>query len=201
MRILDRVRGRTGDDRGVTLAEMVVTTGILSVVMAIFTTAVVQLFQASNENTAVAVSQAQLNTAFTRLDRELRYAAGFSRENSTGDTVEYVNTETSTGTAECAQLNLDATGRTLRRQVWKQGTKPGGRWAVLASDIDVAQSSFKLLAPDATAGFQRLQVVLVVTTAPGRGKTTARSRITFTALNTTSGTDPKDVCPEARTTT
>ncbi|MFB9178970.1 Tfp pilus assembly protein FimT/FimU [Dactylosporangium sucinum] len=201
MSLIQRIRRRAGDDRGVTLAEMVVTTGILSVVMTIFTTAIVQLYRASNENTTVAVTQSQLNTAFIRLDRELRYARGISSPRPSGKDwyVEFVSTETSSGDDECAQLNLNAATRTLRRQVW-QDDGPTGRWAVLANEINVDDSWFKLLEPGEAAGFQRLQIKLVVKTAPGSGQRTATSSITFTALNTTSGTDPDDVCKEARST-
>ncbi|GAA0707906.1 hypothetical protein Drose_30730 [Dactylosporangium roseum] len=203
--ILARLRRRAGagadDDRGVTLAEMAVTTGILSAVMAIFTTGVVQLFRAGNNNQMVALTQAELNTAFLRLDRELRYAAGIGPVHPTGGgggSVEYVNTETATGVPECAQLHLDAAGGTLRRQVWPQGTKPQHRWTVLASEVDVAKSSFTLPPLTENTGFQRLRIKLVVTT-PGLGRTVATTDITFTALNSTRGTDPATVCPEART--
>jgi len=209
-RLLRRLRD---DDRGVTLAELAVTTGIMSVVMAIFTTAVVQLFQAADKNESVATTQAQLNNAFLRLDRELRYAAGFGpvRSDTAGNLfVEYINTGTASGTPECAQLELYAATRTLRRQVWPQqtGQKPRNTWAVLAGSIVIEppgpalpappKTSFTIVPPTENTAFQRLRVVLNVASNPGRGRTEARTDLTFTALNSKASTDPNTVCPEAR---
>jgi type II secretory pathway component PulJ len=197
-----RTLTRLRRDDGVTLAEMAVTTSIMSAVMAIFTTGVVQLFRAGNNNEMVAMTQSQLNTAFLRLDRNLRYAAGIStpRPDAAGNVaVEYVNTETVTGEPECAQLELNKAARTLRRQVWPQTTEPTGRWAVLANEVDVPQSSFTLLTPGADTGFQRLEVKLTVAGNPGTGHAQSVTRLTFTALNSTRATDPAKVCPEART--
>jgi hypothetical protein len=205
MRLYSWLRRKLRDDRGVTLAEMAVTTGIMSAVMAIFTTAIIQLFQAGNKNELVALTQAQLNTAFLRLDRELRYAAGFSapRDDGTNWYVEYVNTGTLTGKPECAQLRLDAATKTLRRQVWPQqkGVGPTGKFAVLANNVIVdrdKKSVFTLADPLKVTTFQQLTIVLVVATNPGRGQTESRTELTFTALNSRAGTDTATVCPEAR---
>ena len=205
MSVLERLRGRLPqgrDDRGVTLAEMAVTTGIMAAVMAIFTTGVIQLFQAGNKNELVSLTTAQLNTAFLRLDRELRYAAGFSSPRTVGsDTfVEYVNTGTLTGTPECAQLKLDSATKTLRRQVWPntKGVKPANKWAVLANNVNVAKSGFTLSDPLVVTTYQQLTVNLVVLTNPGRGQTEALTTLTFTALNSRAGTDTASVCPDAR---
>jgi type II secretory pathway component PulJ len=197
--LLRRIRA---DERGVTLAEMAVTTGILSMVMAIFTTGVVQLFRAGDKNERIAQTQAQLNNAFLRLDRELRYSAGFGPVHTDGTNtfVEYVNTGTASGTPECAQLELYAATKTLRRQVWPQqsGQKPQNKWAVLASEITIAKSSFTLAIPTENTAFQRLHVVLVVAGNPGNGQTEATTDLTFTALNSKSSTDTGTICPEAR---
>ncbi len=201
MRSLRRVPARLRRDDGITLAEMAVTTSIMSAVMAIFTTGVIQLFNASNANELLSLTQSQLNTAFLRLDRNLRYAAGISVPRPSGSNwvVEYVNTETLTGDPECAQLELNAAKKVLRRQVWPQTTRPTGKWAVIANQVDIAGSSFELVPPDTDTGFQRLRIVLSVATNPGSGQSTASTDVTFTALNSTRATDSSKVCPEART--
>jgi len=197
-RALSWVRGRLrGDDRGVTLAELAVTTGIMSMVMAIFTTGVVQLFKAGNKNELVAMTQSQLNNAFLRLDRELRYSAGFGPVHTdvAGNVfIEYINTGTADGVPQCAQLELYAAGQTLRRQVWPQqaGVKPVNQWATLASQVNVAKSSFEIVKSSRTT-FQRLRVVLVVLTNPGSGQTEAKTDLTFTALNSKTDTSPTTV--------
>lgn len=201
MNLRSQSRARLRRDDGVTLAEMAVTTSIMSAVMAIFTTGVVQLFQAGNNNELVAMTQSQLNTAFIRLDRNVRYAAGISQEHSdaAGNMfVEYLNTEVTAGEKpECAQLELNRATKVLRRQVWPQGTKPPGKWVVLASQLNIDKSSFDLLEARPNTGFQRLKIVLVVASNPGRGQTEAKTEITFTALNTTRLTKAAEICPEA----
>jgi type II secretory pathway component PulJ len=200
MNPIQRALTRLRRDEGITLAELAVTTSIMSAVMAIFTTGVVQLFQAGNNNELVAMTESQLNTAFLRLDRNLRYASGIGpiHPGTGGSAVEYVNTDTADGQPECAQLELNTANKVLRRQVWPQTTKPTGKWAVLASGLDIAQSSFTLPTPLADTGFQRLKVTLVVASNPGRGHAESKSVITFTALNSTRATDASKVCPEAR---
>ncbi|GAA2326775.1 hypothetical protein [Dactylosporangium salmoneum] len=204
MSLAERFRDATrrGDDRGVTLAELAVTTGIMSVVMAIFTTGLVQLFKAGNANEMVALTQAQLNTAFLRLDRELRYSAGFGplRTDASGNTfVEYLNPGTAGGTPACVQLELYKDGKTLRRQAWpSQGSKPTGRWSVLASQVNVPKSSMSFPASDNTT-YQRLRIQLYVASNPGSGQTEAFTDLTFTALNSRPDTAPSSICPEART--
>lgn len=194
--------GRLRRDDGVTFAEMAVTTSIMSVVMAIFTTGVVQLYRSGNNNELVAMTESQLNTAFLRLDRNLRYASGIGPVHpTTGDNrfVEYVNTDTPTGEPECAQLELNKARKVLRRQVWPQTTKPTGRWVVLANQVNVDKSSFELVAPGANTGFQRLKITLFVASNPGTGHAEAKTEVTFTALNSTRGVDSSKICPEART--
>jgi type II secretory pathway component PulJ len=200
MNPLQRVLARLRRDDGVTLAEIAVTTSIMSAVMAIFTTGVVQLFKAGNNNELVAMTESQLNTAFLRLDRNLRYASGISEPHPSGDNkqVEYVNTDTASGNPECAQLELNKAKKVLRRQVWPQTTKPTGQWIVLANEVIAEQSSFELLKAGTNTGFQRLKIVLVVASNPGSGHTTSKTEVTFTALNSTRGTLAADVCPEAR---
>lgn len=201
MTLLQRRLTKLRRDDGVTLAEMAVTTSIMAVVMAIFTTGVVQLFKAGNNSDLVAQTQGQLNTAFLRLDRNLRYASGIGPVHASGDNsqVEYLNTEVTVGEPECAQLELNKAARVLRRQVWPQTTRPPGKWVVLANDVDVSKSSFELLAPTSDTGFQRLRITLVVASNPGSGQAAATTEITFTALNSDLTTEPAKFCPEART--
>ncbi|MEV6927748.1 hypothetical protein AB0M46_25055 [Dactylosporangium sp. NPDC051485] len=204
MRLVERLSAATrrGDDRGVTLAELAVTTGIMSIVMAIFTTGLVQLFKAGNANEMVALTQAQLNTAFLRLDRELRYSGGFGpiHTDTSGNTfIEYLNPGTPSGIPDCVQLELYLGGKTLRRQAWRseKGSKPTGRWTVLASQVNVGKSSFSIPTSDNTS-YQRLRIQLYVASNPGSGRTEAYTDLTFTALNSKLTTTPTTICPEAR---
>ena len=85
-----------------TMAEVVVTTSIMSLVGAIFTAGVVLLYHAYDRSEATSITQSQVTTAFLRLDRELRYATGIGPVHSDGTNryVEYLDTDTPTGSPQ-----------------------------------------------------------------------------------------------------
>ena len=72
------------DESGVTLIELVVSMTIMAVMMTVFTTAVVQMYQAANKTESMSNAQAELNNVFLRLDRIVRYAAGISNLQQAG---------------------------------------------------------------------------------------------------------------------
>ena len=66
--------------------------GIMSVVMVIFTTAILQVYRSVNASTeSLSTAQSQLQIAFQRFDRELRYASWIAEPGKVGTTwyVEY----------------------------------------------------------------------------------------------------------------
>lgn len=197
-RAVDGVR-RTGET-GVTLAELLISMGILSVVMTIFTSGVIQMYRASSRGELVAVAQTQLNNAFLRLDRELRYAAGIARPHTDGNNryIEYLNTNHDT--PECTQLQLNAGTGTLRRRTWPQTTSPGETWNALASGVKVADSAFTLNDPTDVIAFQQLRLILAIRIGVGPTAAESKSDIAFTALNSSRATEPDNICPEARST-
>lgn len=188
-------RLRTGPDDGVTLMEMVIAMTITAMFMSMFTAAVLQMYGVLDRSDSTSVVQAQLNVAFLRVDREIRYAAGITTpgQGSGGSTdwyVEYLNTATST----CGQLRLHlATGDTtksLQMRTWGSAASPPSSWTTLASGL-TATTPFTVMAADDTSDFERLE--LVVTAQSGNGRTAASrlSDITFTALNSRPQTDPQ----------
>lgn len=194
-----RLRIRTGPDDGVTLMEMVVAMTVTAIFMTMFTTAVVQIYGVLDRNDATSTVQAQLNVAFVRLDREIRYAAGITAPGlgSGGSTdwyVEYLNT----GTSMCGQLRLHlATGdtvRSLQLRTWASSGSPTAAWVTLASGLTASGAGgvpFAVLPADTTSDFVRLR--LTVTAQSGAGKTGAAraTDVTFTALNSRPPLDPQ----------
>jgi prepilin-type N-terminal cleavage/methylation domain-containing protein len=184
------------DDRGFTMTEIVVTMSVMSVVMAIFTAGVVQMYNTSNKTESLAVSQAQSNTAFLRLDKQIRYASGISTPGTVAGTpyVEYLLA--GSGTATCYELRLKDSK--LQQRVWTQGgTIANSPWTVLSNGVTASQP-FTYLAPDATFNFQRLRLQLTTTYGGNQTLSAANTDITFTALNTTLGTSSASVCTEGR---
>jgi prepilin-type N-terminal cleavage/methylation domain-containing protein len=184
------------DDRGFTMTEIVVTMSVMSVVMAIFTAGVVQMYNTSNKTESLAVSQDQSNTAFLRLDKQIRYASGISTPGTAGGApyVEYLLS--GSGTATCYELRL--TESKLQQRIWPQGGSIAlSPWTVLSNGVSSGQP-FTYLPPDATFNFQRLRLQLTSTYGGNQTLSSANTDITFTALNTTLGTSSASVCTEGR---
>ncbi len=190
---------RARQDTGYTLVEVVVSMTLLSIVMAIFTTGVLQMYRVANRSEATATAQSQINIAFLRLDKEIRYAAGISTPGTVGSDpyVEYLISYT--GTAVCTELRLHVATRQLQRRTWNQGASPltPSPWIPLASDVSSTQA-FTFTAADATFNFQRLRLKLVATSGAGGTATPKQSDITFTALNTSLTTSSATICIEGR---
>jgi hypothetical protein len=194
--MISRLRDRLADDRGISMAEIVTSMALMLVVMAIFTTGIVQMFNAADKGESLAVAQAQNNIAFLRLDKQIRYASAISTEGTVGgdEYVEYLIANT--GTATCYQLRL--TGTLLQQRTWIQDSAvPGGGWTVLASGVSSAEP-FTFIAADDTFSFQRLRLQLTAASGNGGTRSLANTDITFTALNTTLSAPSPTVCTEGR---
>lgn len=192
-------RARLSDDAGVTLIEVVVAMSIMSVMLAMFTGGILQISRSTNKTDSVSAAQSQLNVAFLRLDKEIRYAAGISTPASVGANPYVEFLITNSGTPVCTQLRLNVTSRQLQRRTWTQGTSPLAPtpWMPLASDVSSAQP-FTLSSADSTFNFQRLRVQLAASAGAGATATTKRTDITFTAMNTSLTTSSATVCTEGR---
>jgi hypothetical protein len=216
-----RQRRRTYGDAGATLIEVTVTTATLSVVMAIFTAGVIQVFRSVGTSENTATSQIQLRLALQMLDREVRYPSGITVPSSTAVGgawyVEFLAADPSTGQPVCRQLRLDSSG-VLQQLTWTPGSPPtagthganarlptrhNGGAVPLPFDQQVAES-LPYASPSASAapggafapGYQRLRLRLTTRTET----MTTSSDVTFTALDTSRATKDSYVCIEGRPT-
>lgn len=196
---------RTGDDAGMTLIEVLVTMTIMSSVMIIFTTGIIQMYRVANKSESVSLSHTQVSLVFQRLDKELRYADGIGLEYAAqGDFyVEYRFFDYLTGdtaTRRCAQLKLETATRQLKHRSWPADGTPDTVWSRLASDVSAAAQPFRLYEtdPEATIGFQRLGVKVVVDIGANAQKTSTSTEVIFTALNSNRDTESDQVCVEGR---
>ena len=188
-------RGRGGDDSGITLIEVLVAMTIMSVLMGMFTTGVLQVFRSANRSEALSAAQSQIHMAFQRLDTEIRYAAGISEQGQVGHDwyVEYLSTFT--GTPVCTQLRSTETGL-LQRRRWDEGATPPP-FVQLASGVSGTHPFTRHpVLPGPGVKFQRLAVSLSATGGPdGRQR---EIDIVFTALNTSPATSSDTTCTEGR---
>ncbi len=191
---------RFGDDRGVTLIEVVTAMSIMSILMVIFTGGILEVYRFANRSEAAAAASTQLNIAFMRLDKEVRYASGISTPGTVGvdHYVEYLITNT--GTPVCVELRLDVADRQLQRRTWVQGSPPGSltAWTPLTSGVSGDQP-FTTRPADATFSYQRLTVTLTADAGSGSTARATEGSVTFTALNTSFESSTANVCTEGRT--
>jgi hypothetical protein len=195
-------RVRTGDEAGATMAEVMVSVAIMSFVMAMFTTAIIQMMHSANRMQQMSGAQSDLNVAFLRLDKEIRYASAISKEGVVnGDPyIEYL--ATNTNSRVCSELRLH--NRQLQWRTWVQPAPPTvpsatnvtpSPWHPIASNVVATpaalvptpypSSSPKPTAPfafhdaDDTYNFQRLELNIIsgdTTPAPAASATKVGSR-------------------------
>ncbi|BCJ42119.1 hypothetical protein GCM10010168_65030 [Actinoplanes ianthinogenes] len=145
---MSRLAGRLRDDQGYSLMEMLVTTGILSVVTLMAVTAIIQIYSGTKQIEQNSVSGDQLDISFNRLDRELRYATYVSAPGSpTGVPSRYylefaipprvkTATDLTDPPVRCRQLLFDTAKKILTIRNWDLGGTPGTP-ATLATDVSL----------------------------------------------------------------
>jgi prepilin-type N-terminal cleavage/methylation domain-containing protein len=204
------------DDDGFSLAEVMVTMGIMSVLLVLFTGAILQVYRTVTATETLSDAQSELSRAFQGFDRQLRYASWIATPGKYG-TATYVEFAGPL-TTDCYQLRLEPGDGTntgvLQLLTWTAGSPPapGTRGRTIASQIvtDAAQPPYFELQsagaqPYATAPVgndfvtanQRLRIRLT-TQVTGGG--TTRIDTTFTALNTSSDTKATNACSAGRPT-
>jgi prepilin-type N-terminal cleavage/methylation domain-containing protein len=206
------VRNPTGSDDGVTLIELVVSMTIMAVMLTIFTTGVLQMYQAANKTESLATAQSQLNTVFLRMDKVVRYASGITVVAERGGG-HYVGLLTVTsgpspatavqGTERCYALRLREGALSIID--WNDRIPPSTSappWTSLATDIHAPADAkpFTILPADASRPFVQLQLHLVAIVGSGVKGTNTDTRIRFTALNTSLTTPATPVCTRYATT-
>jgi prepilin-type N-terminal cleavage/methylation domain-containing protein len=215
-RLLRSLRRR--DDDGVTLIEVMVSMGVMSVVMVVFTGAILQAFRTTAKTETISYAQSQLQIAFQRVDKEVRYASWIAVPAKVGTAwyVEYANFD---GTS-CGQLRFetapsadagnqgDAKG-ILSLLIWPRDTAPAAGVAgllVAKQLLDPGSSGpFERTDPASAAhagftpDFQRLRIRLTSQVGGGQASdSTAQMDTTFTALNTSRNTPADNDCSNGR---
>jgi type II secretory pathway pseudopilin PulG len=195
------LRSRCGpDDAGTTLIELVVGMVIMSIFMVIFTGAILTMTQTVNKVQTLTTSTTQINQAFLRLDKLVRYAAAITTPGQSAGGDWYVEIDSSnTGTETCTQLRVDSQQLQLRSWPATSVAPAAFVGAPIADNIANASTDPPFTVPGASVGastspFQRLQVTLRAT-APSTATSTNRSQMTFTALNSSAAaTSNSSIC-------
>ena len=109
-------------ERGTSMMEVIVGMGLMTVFMAIFTSTMFSVYRASSHTESVVVSSGQLNAAFLKLDKLVRYASAISTPSSTANAAGnyYVEIQTTnSGSTVCSQLRLNTATKVLSQRSWR----------------------------------------------------------------------------------
>ena len=197
------------DDAGSTLMELVVGMALMGIFLSIFTTAVFQMGRTINKVDAVTTSADQANQAFLKLDKLVRYASAIATAGRSTSGNWYVEMEnTANGPDVCTQLRIDAGTGQLQQRTWTvttTGTTAASSWSMLAYGITngavaVGNVNQPFTVPGGAAAasspYQQLTVTLVVKSG-GATSSTTRTKVNFTAINSTaSSTTNSTVCQQ-----
>jgi prepilin-type N-terminal cleavage/methylation domain-containing protein len=220
-RLRAALRARRPDDAGFSLIEVLVSMGIMSILMTIFTTAILQAYRVSGRAESISIAQSEIQRGFERFDRELRYASWVADPAMVGTSTWYVEFAGADGT-ECMQLRFrtapasgpgEANGEgVLQLLRWTPGSPPtpGEPGQTVASQLltpaagvppfdrqEANESPYQSQGSDFTTDFQRLRIRLTSRVDDAE----ATVDMTFTALNTSrSTTDAAQPCREGRPT-
>jgi prepilin-type N-terminal cleavage/methylation domain-containing protein len=122
-----------GDDRGFSLVEVMMAMSIMTFVTVVIVGAVTQIYSGTKRVDNVSQARDQLDTSFSRLDKELRYASWVARPGKGASGNWYVEFATLDG---CRQLKLTTDGR-LFLTLWAPGATTTDTPMALASGVRV----------------------------------------------------------------
>ena len=192
-------RPRIPGDAGYSLTEVLVSMGLMSIVMAIASTGFYSMYHLSDAAETAALAQAELQAAFNKLDREVRYAARVSDPYFDSSTwyIDYVFPD-DTGVNQCVQLSLPRAGGTLKHRQWDQRLSPSAAATAVANNLISARTDASVppkmtnpfvLKASGDGGSVMDRLNLKVRSVVGQDETKQGVReydLEFTALNTLS---------------
>lgn len=195
------------EDTGTSLLEIVVGMAIMTVFMGMFTGAVIMMTSSANKVDATVNTAGQLNNAYLRLDKLIRYASAISTPATAGAGndwyVEFAVPRTQ-NTTTCYQLRVNTGAQKLQQRTWAvdadQNASAASVWLPLASSVTNGTAAAGtpgapfVITTTPSSLFEQLQVTLrAAATSPAAAK--AASSVTFTALNSTQNTSPS-ICQQ-----
>ncbi|AEV85402.1 hypothetical protein ACWT_4382 [Actinoplanes sp. SE50] len=214
-------RALPGGDAGVTMIDLMVAMALMSIIGAIATGGLAQLYRMTDATDRMDEAQTQASLAYAGLQPEIGVAYDISDPGAGagGDpSVEYV-TQDSSGQRVCHQLRLS--GGTLKLRQWPASatTVSAAGWRVLASglaapatpdaDTGAAAAPQTLHFPDfstpsltnlPSATPLQLRIRLTATASGGKGSTQRDTQTTVVAANSTVGWHDPVACSLGRNT-
>lgn len=143
---------KPSDEDGMTLVELIVAMGILTILLTVSMSAVMALTKSTVRAQAVSDATDQLRVTFQRLDKEIRYASAINSPGFSGQDyyLEYlVEAGAGDGVEMCVQWRVHAATNELQRRTLKAGASSASEWQTtvtgLRNDLTVqSQLPFKV---------------------------------------------------------
>jgi Tfp pilus assembly protein PilE len=189
-----RRRGPAGD-QGTTLMELMMGMVIMTILMTICTTAIVSMFSGTGKTQAVQNSAQQLNTAFIRLDDQVRYASAIDQPtgSATAGNLSVLFLTVTSASSTCTQLKIQpvpgSTQQQLVERSWPlSSTSSAGAWNQLAGGVTIYDQNGATITPftvstPAGGTVQQLRLRLIALDSTGQTPTKSFSEVVFSALN------------------
>ena len=190
---------RPSGDEGTTLMELMVGMVIMTILLTICTGAVVQMFSSTGKDQGLANTTQQLNTAFVRLDKQVRYASAIDQPTgslATNNLSVAFQTVNPTGST-CTQLRIQPVAGTTQQQLVERtwavtsGSATATNltpWTQLAGGVVTTGPSGSAVPPfsvstPAGGAVQQLRILVGAVDAQGYAPTQSFSSVVFSALN------------------
>jgi len=179
-------------DRGTTLVELVVAMGIFTVVLSVIVGITMAMVQDVRKSTNVYDAGADARAAFSRLDKQIRYATAINRPRpGTSGADRYVEFQSVDGgnVLTCHQWRLLDASDLLQQRSWVGVPASAPSWSTVATHVvnGAGQPPFAFTAATPTVPRQSLTVNLVIRRGAQSAGTVSLST-TFTARNTDTDT-------------
>jgi hypothetical protein len=157
----------------------------------------IQIYRNVNKTEALSGVQAQLNVAFLRLDKEIRYASAISDQRTSGSNYHFRFLVSNTGASTCVELKLDGTAKKLLRREWAHtaGTPAVTPWLPLATSVSSTNPFLTSASGDSYAA-PSVRIRIRVTTGATNDASSRATDMTFTAQNAYGKSADSTVCSE-----
>ncbi|HTW19065.1 MAG TPA: prepilin-type N-terminal cleavage/methylation domain-containing protein [Mycobacteriales bacterium] len=193
-RLRDRIQR---SDEGTSLIELLVVMIIFTMIMAIITTAIVNMMRESRRQNGQSNDMSAARKVITLLDHSARYANAITAPGTGTDGNFYFEFQTgNTGQQQtCTQWRWVSAGGKLQWRTWQPpltgtGTVTATNWSTAAIGISqVGSTPVFSISPTSSADAKE-ELTVTFTATSGAPSTSSNSQVTLTAINSTSDTAP-----------
>jgi type II secretory pathway component PulJ len=184
-------------DEGTSLIELLVVMIIFTMIMAIITTAIVNMIHESQRQNGQSNDMNAARKVITILDHSARYANAITTPGTGTDGNFYVEFQTGNSGQQqtCTQWRWVSTGGKLQWRTWQPplsgiGTVTATTWSTAAIGISQTGSTPVFSIANASSADDREQLTVAFTATSGAPPTSSASQVTLTAINSASNSAP-----------